>query len=131
MSDIYDWILNNRKIAAVLVVILLVAIGLVAVNMAKAHFDTVNSESALTKKLNRSDFSVTEILVDDGAWKFVQVTSNAKSDTGNTAFAILYDDGKQLILKLGPGTVFTRSSMEEVSIPEKIQKKILEAQDGK
>ncbi len=123
MIDIKYWLQTHLKLSFILVACLL-AIPAVVIVINKQS-DKASSKYVLSKKLNRTDFNVTNTLVDSQGWKLVRIVSTRSVDKGNAAYAIFYSEANQMVLKLGPGTYFSKQSLAKTGMPEDVQEEML------
>ena len=120
-ENMYYWLQAHRKL--LIIVAILLAIGVAAITVVNQSQKST-SEFVLTKKLNRSDLRVTAILVNRSGWMLVEVQSTGSTDSGNTAYAIFYKEKDVTTLKLGPGTYFTKNSLQQIGMPKDIQDEV-------
>ena len=82
----------------------------------------------VSKKINRQDFDIEQILVDSDDWTLGRITSTNENDKGNPALVILHKENNRLILKFGPGTNFSKSELDKAGVPSTVQDAIFGGQ---
>lgn len=114
----------KNPIVLIALAILAVLIVLFALNNPQVSPGSGSSKAVIEKKLNRSDFTVEKVLTNKDGWMLVEIRSTASESQGNTAYAILHEEGDSMTLKLGPGTYFDKFSMSSADVPSSVQEEI-------
>lgn len=110
---------NNKRRNLIIAIVVLV-LGIVI--SAGVYFGSSSSQlrdikNAISEKINRSDFTVTDIVVQDNGWQLVKI---AFSGNDNSASVILDSKDNSLVVMFGPGTSFSRSDLEKAGVPSRI-----------
>lgn len=121
MRDIKYFLQKNFRL--ILIGLAVFGIIFVALYSSYKQIDQNTAEEVIGKKLNSDNFNVTDRLVDRDGWKLMEIRTSDSND--NAAFAIFHYEDNQLVLKLGPGTSFSRYNLKEAGVPENIQQEIL------
>lgn len=116
-------ILNRKKtILLSLCAIIIVSVGLLAVVILPS-FSPENSKKEeikekVSKQLQRKDFNIDQIEAESNGWYLVRIVSTSEKDKGNPAYVILQKQNNTMVVRLGPGTNFTNSDLDEIGVPE-------------
>ena len=123
---IIEWIKSHQKltftICGGLILLLLPLLFL----QGKSQLQTGKVKEIVEVALDRPEdsFTLSGTSIDQDGWKLMRLTSTRENDKGNTAFIIVYQDEEEVTLKVGPGTYFSRESMQNAGVPPEIQTQI-------
>jgi uncharacterized protein YpmB len=116
---------NQRILVAIFIVVVVVLIVTIVLFISESNKPKVKIKSAISEKIDRTDFDVNDIAVEDGNWLLVKISSTNRNDRGNNAFSILKKEGGVYNVVLGPGTGFTGDDIVNVGAPKSIVKYLL------
>lgn len=111
---------QNNKQRNIIIAIVVLALGMVismGIYFGSSSLQLRDIKSAISEKINRSDFTITDIVAQDKGWQLVKI---AIGSDNNNAFVILDSRSNNLAVVFGPGTSFNGSDLERAGVPSNI-----------